>query len=109
MNESQTKFNKNRNEIPGRKHTHYDIYSDSKDNENSIFGKKTLDSDHIKDCIYGVNMDGSKFFINEMKEKKYAKNIQKPLGKSYQRNYNLPEEINSDNFKFGIQSKVCMK
>ena len=108
MNESQKKFNKIRNETNGKKHINYGIYANSKDYENSIFGKKTFDSDHIKDCIYGVNMDGSKYFINEMKEKKYAKNIQKPLGKSYQRNYNLPEEIYSNNFKFGIQSKVCM-
>ncbi len=102
MSETQIKFSKTLKGIPGIKQTHYGIFNDPKEYENYIHGQKTADSDHLKDCIYGTNLNGAKYYINQMNEKKYVRNQKEPLGKNMDRNYIFPEEVKDENFKFGV-------
>ena len=86
----------------GVKQLHPGIYNDPKDYENIVHGIKTLNSDHVPDCIKGANIDGNKIFMNQLAESHYASNKREPLGKSIVRNYNFPEQVKNSNFKFGI-------
>jgi hypothetical protein len=105
MSQTQTKFSKTLREIPGKKQTHYGIFNDPKEYENNVHGLKTADSDHLKDCIYGTNLNGAKYFINKMKEQKYVRTQKEPLGKTLQRNYVFPEEVKKEVFKFGVPTQ----
>jgi hypothetical protein len=58
----------------------------------------------MTDCIYGNNLNGVKYFMNQMNEQIYAKNKREPLGKSIIRNYNFPDLIKEENFRFGLNS-----
>ena len=86
----------------GVKQLHPGIYDDPKDYENLVHGVKTKSSDHVPDCIKGANIDGNKFFMNQLAESHYASSKREPLGKSIVRNYKFPEQVKDDNFRFGI-------
>ena len=90
----------------GVKQLHPGIYDDPKFYEELTHGMKSKSSDHVPDCIKGANIDGNKFFMNQLAESHYASNKREPLGKSLIRNYKYPEEIkNNNNFRFGIPTK----
>lgn len=101
------KYRKSEKEFPGRKQIHYGIYDDPKDYEEYLHGVKTLDSDHVNDCIKGRNLSGINYFVNSIKESKYAKNQREPLGKSIIRNYEFPEKYKENEFRFGIPTSGC--
>lgn len=105
MPENQKKFSKTLREIPGKKQLHHGVFNDPKDHENLIHGKKTADSEHTNDCIYGTNLNGIQYFKNEMKEKQYKRSRKEPLGKTMERNYIFPPETRTDGFKFGVPTK----
>jgi hypothetical protein len=86
------------------KQTHYGHHDDKKEYENYIHGKATKGSLHVSDCIYGHNFNGIKYFMNQMNEQIYKRNKREPLGKSIIRNYNFPDTVKEENFKFGINS-----
>jgi hypothetical protein len=67
-----------------------------------MHGVKTLESDHVDDCIKGNNLSGIKHFLNKINEDKYARNQREPLGKSIIRNYDFPQAVKNEEFKFGI-------
>lgn len=102
MPEVQHKFSKTLREIPGKKQLHPGVFNDPKDHEALIHGKKTAASEHTSDCIYGTNLNGIKYFMNEMKEKQYVRSKKEPLGKTMERNYIFPPEAQTDGFKFGV-------
>jgi hypothetical protein len=52
-------------------------------------------------------MSGVNYFLNKIKEDKYARNQREPLGQSIIRNYKFPEVVKEDNFKFGIPTTGC--
>lgn len=101
------KYRKSIREMPGVKQLHPGIFNDPKDYEDLIHGVKTQDSEHVDQCIKGSKLSGIKFFENEIKESKYARNNREPLGKSIIRNYEFPEKVREDNFKFGIPTTGC--
>jgi hypothetical protein len=86
----------------GVKQLHPGIFNDPKDYENLVHGVKTKHSDHVPDCIKGANIDGNKFFMNQLAESHYASSKREPLGKSIVRNYKFPEQVKENNFRFGI-------
>ena len=86
----------------GVKQLHPGIYDDPKDHEDLVHGVKTKHSDHVPDCIKGANIDGNKFFMNQLAESHYASSKREPLGKSIVRNYKFPEAVKENNFRFGI-------
>lgn len=96
------KYRKSIREMPGKKQLHPGIYNDPKDHEEMVHGVKTQYSDHVRDCIKNSNLDGVKFFMNNIKEQKYARNQREPLGSSLVRNYEFPEKVKNDSFKFGV-------
>jgi hypothetical protein len=98
------KFRKSDRDEPGIKQIHRGIYDDPKEWDHIKHGKPTSESLHVNDCIYGTNLNGIKYFMNEMKEQKYAKAKREPLGKSIMRNYNFPEIVKDDKFKFGLHT-----
>ena len=65
---------------------------------------KSKPSDHVPDCIKGSNIDGNKFFMNQLAESHYASK-KKNLGKSLVKDYIFPEEVKNQNFKFCLQTK----
>ena len=88
----------------GVKQIHPGIYDDPKDYENMVHGITSQSSDHVPDVIKGLNMDGNKYFMNQLAESNYASNKREPLGKSIVRNYNFPDTVKKDGFKFGLPS-----
>lgn len=100
--ENIKKYRKSIREVPGIKQLHHGIYDDSKECEDMTHGVKTLASEHVNDCIKGGNLSGIKHFMNNINEQKYARNSREPLGKSIMRNYEFPEKVKEDKFKFGI-------
>ena len=52
-------------------------------------------------------MNGVGYFINEIKENKYSRLQREPLGKSIIRNYEFPEKVKEDSFKFGVPTSGC--
>ena len=99
------KFRDSTKQRVGVKQLHYGIYDDPKDYENLVHVIKTLESDHVPDCIKGLNLDGNKYFMNQLNESNYASNKREPLGKSIVRNYNFPEEVKNPGFRFGVPTK----
>lgn len=91
-------------EVPGTKQIHYGIYDDEREWEVANHGKPTAASLHVDDCIYGSNLNGIKYFMNEMNEQKYAKARREPLGKSIIRNYTFPEAVKENNFRYGLHT-----
>ena len=106
--EALAKFRNTRHLIPGIKQLHYGVYNDPKDYEDLVHGVPTKSSDHVPDCIKGSNLNGNKYFMNQIAESQYPSNKREPLGKSIMRNYNFPEEVKSDGFRFGIPTKGIM-
>ena len=96
------KYRESTRQRVGVKQLHPGIYDDPKDYENLVHGCKTLNSDHVPDCIKGANIDGNKFFMNQLAESHYASSKREPLGKSIVRNYKFPEVVKDNNFRFGI-------
>ena len=96
------KFRNSTHQRVGVKQLHPGIYDDPKDYENLVHGVKTMNSDHVPDCIKGANIDGNKFFMNQLAESHYASSKREPLGKSIVRNYKFPEQVKENNFRFGI-------
>ena len=92
----------------GVKQLHPGIYDDPKFYEDLTHGMKSKPSDHVPDCIKGANIDGNKFFMNQLAESHYASKKREPLGKSLQRDYIFPEEVKNEQFKFGIPTKGLM-
>lgn len=91
-------------ETPGVKQYHHEIYDDPKD---YVHGKKTQDSLHVPDIIKGENVNGNQLFMNQIKEKNYASSIKEPLGHSFKRNYELPDQVKDPKFQFGIPTTGC--
>jgi hypothetical protein len=86
----------------GVKQIHPGIYDDPKDYENMVHGVVTKSSDHVPDLIKGLNMDGNKYFMNQLAESHYASNKREPLGKSIVRNYKFPDSVKKEGFQFGV-------
>ena len=100
--DSIKKYRESTRQKIGVKQLHPGIYDDPKDYENLVHGVPTADSDHVPDCIKGANIDGNKFFMNQLAESHYASSKREPLGKSIVRNYKFPEIVKNDDFRFGI-------
>ena len=96
------KYRDSTRQLVGVKQLHPGIYDDPKDYEDLVHGVKTKHSDHVPDCIKGTNLDGNKFFMNQLAESHYASSKREPLGKSIVRNYKFPEQVKENNFRFGI-------
>ena len=92
----------------GVKQLHPGIYDDPKFYEDLTHGNPSKPSDHVPDCIKGANIDGNKFFMNQLAESHYASRKKEPLGKSLRRDYIFPEEVKNANFKFGVPTKGIM-
>lgn len=96
------KYRRTVREIPGKKQLHRGIFDDPKDYEELIHGVKTKYGDHVPDCIKVRDYSGTKYFLNQLQENKYASSRREPLGKGIMRNYKFPEEVSKEDFKFGI-------
>lgn len=96
-----TKYRKTIREIPGTKQYHRGIFDDPKDYESYIHGVKSKESLHVPDCIRS-SLDGTKLFLNQLKEKTYASSKREPLGHSIVRNYKFPDQVKSPSFQFGL-------
>ncbi|KAM3131622.1 hypothetical protein pb186bvf_016286 [Paramecium bursaria] len=67
---------------------------------NYVYGKKTDPSDKTSD-IFKPQNEGIKELVLEINEQKYASRQKEPLGIVPSRNYNWPNETQSDGFAFG--------
>jgi hypothetical protein len=61
--------------------------------ENTAFGKKTYNSEHVNDIIKAQNLQGLADKFNDIKEGKYASQMKEPLGTGYQRGYKWPDQV----------------
>lgn len=86
----------------GVRQLHPGIYDDPRDYENLRHGITSKSSLHVPDVIKGLNMDGNNYFMNSLAENNYASSKREPLGKSIVRNYQFPESVKQEGFRFGI-------
>ncbi|KAL4491814.1 hypothetical protein ABPG72_006069 [Tetrahymena utriculariae] len=96
------KYRKSYKNQPGQTILHYGIYDDQKPPETFVYGKKIEGSDHVQQVMDSGKTDGIKQMINEIKEAKYHSRQVEPLGKRMERNYEFPQEVHQNNFKFGL-------
>lgn len=102
------KYRNSTKEKVGVKQLHYGIYDDDKTYENYVHGIKTLNSDHVEDCIINKENKGINHFLNHIRESKYATSWREPLGKGLQRNYVFPEKVtHTEKFRFGVPTVGC--
>lgn len=94
------KYRKSFNNQPGVKQRHYGLVDDEIPDQ--TFGKKTYASEHVEEVIKAQNLAGLADYNNDLKEGKYQSHLKEPLGKSYQRNYNYPNQVQNGEFKFGV-------
>ncbi|EGR29619.1 hypothetical protein IMG5_152210 [Ichthyophthirius multifiliis] len=84
---------------------HHGVKDDPKPNENFIYGKKVEGSDHVTDVFDGSKQQGIKQMINQLKEAQYASRTLEPLGEPMKRNYQFPDQVHDESFKFGLATK----
>lgn len=96
------KFRKSFNNQPGVKQQHYGMVDDPTPDEKFSYGKKTYASEHVDEVIKAQNLAGLADYNNNLKEGKYNSHIREPLGKSYARGYNMPEQTKEDKFEYGV-------
>ena len=80
------------------KQKHYGLVDDPTPDEKFSFGKKTHESEHVSEVIKAQNMAGLADYNNDLKEGKYQSHQREPLGKSYQRGYNFPDQVKNQEF-----------
>ena len=73
---------------------------------NRAFGKIIQNSDPVSLVMKAQNLNGLADKFNDIKESKYQSQAREPLGKAYQRGYNLPAVIQSNEFKYGVPSGI---
>lgn len=103
------KYRNSTKERVGVKQLHPGIYDDDKTYESYTHGIKTLYSEHVPDCIKVPGNSGVGYFLNQIKEQKYASNKREALGRGLQRNYVFPEETQKEGFRFGVKTNGCKK
>ena len=69
------------------------------------YGKPQFGSDHVDIVIKSQNLSGLADKFNDTLESKYDSVKREPLGRSYQRNYNWPEQAQHGKIAFGMPSK----
>lgn len=95
------KYRKSFNDEPGMKQIHYGIMEDPIPPPSFTYGKKTYQSDHVNEVIGPNKSQSLAEYEKHLKEQKYASSIKEPLGKGYERGYNYPEVVQTNDFKFG--------
>ena len=73
--------------------------------DNVCHGKKIKKLENVSNLIKSNINKGFKKIKNELKEKIYKSQIQKPYAKSLSRNYIFPEKVNKANFHFGKKTQ----
>lgn len=96
------KYRKSFNNQPGIKQKHYGLVDDDMPDQRFTYGKQTIESEHVGEVIKAQNLAGLADYKNDLKEGKYNSHIREPLGKSYQRGYNYPDQIKTSDFQFGV-------
>lgn len=96
------KYRKSFNNQPGIKQKHYGLVDDNMPDQRFTYGKQTIESEHVGEVIKAQNLAGLADYKNDLKEGKYNSHIREPLGKSYQRGYNYPDQIKTSDFQFGV-------
>ena len=72
------------------------------------YGRKTMATDPVDVVIKAQNLNGLADKFNDAKEGKYASAVREPLGKSYQRGYQWPEQAKGDGHSFGVPTGYSM-
>ena len=88
--------------LPDCLQIHYGLANDPKKPENFTYGKKTHASDHVDYVIKAQNLSGLADYHNDLKESQYASNVREPLGKGYSRKYQFPDQVQTQQFSFGV-------
>lgn len=79
-------------------------------NQKAVYGRPSWESDHVDTVIKSQNLNGLADKFNDIKQSKYASAIKEPLGRSINRDYNWPQQVQTpQNFNFGKGSIICDK
>ena len=100
------KYRKSFNDEPGMKQIHYGILEDPLPPSTFAYGKKSHVSDHVNQIIGPNKSQSLAQYEKELRENKYASSIKEPLGKGFERGYSYPNQVHSNEFKFGQQTEV---
>lgn len=94
---------------PGQIQVHPGLQDDkSKFDKDHAYGKPQFGSDHVDVVIKAQNFSGLADKFNDTLESKYDSVKREPLGKSFQRNYDWPEQTANGKTTFGLPSKDCI-
>lgn len=90
----------------GKTTLHFGNYNDVQNmDKNMCHGVKTQQSEMVESLIKNQNDQGFMKFIQSNLERNYKSEIEKPHGRSYQRNYVFPEVVHEETFLFGVKTR----
>ena len=99
------KYRKSFNDEPGMKQIHYGILEDPLPPSTFSYGKKSHNSDHVHQIIGPNKSQSLAQYEKELRENKYASSIKEPLAKGFERGYTFPQQVYSNEFRFGQQTE----
>jgi len=96
------KYRKSYKNAHGKTITHYGKINDPLPGQDFTYGLKTAGSDHVPNVFTDKELEGLPGYIRNLKEEKYQRNINEPLGHGVNRNYKWPDQTQLDKFRFGV-------
>jgi len=99
------RYRKSYKNAAGATITHYGKVYDPLPPQSFTYGVGTASSEHVPQALTDKGMNGINGYMRELKEQKYARNQNEPLGQTVNRNYKWPEQSKKEDFRFGIASK----
>eukprot|EP00744_Colponema_vietnamica_P004533 GILI01006748.1.p1 GENE.GILI01006748.1~~GILI01006748.1.p1 ORF type:complete len:449 (+),score=65.06 GILI01006748.1:52-1347(+) len=101
------KYRKSFYSEPGMKIRHRGLVNDPAPDTNAVYGRKTGVGEHVSDVFAVQRASQLQEYLRQRKESIYQSTKREPLGKAFTRNYSLPEEVKSEDFKYGVKSNQC--
>jgi hypothetical protein len=99
------KYRKSHANEPGKIQRHWGMAEDApKQPLSHSFGKTSHGSEHVDQVMQAQHLVGLADKFNQIKENQYASQKREPLGQSYSRGYQWPQQANDPEFRFGVGS-----
>jgi len=99
------KYRKSYKNATGQTITHYGKVNDVLPSADFTYGLQTAGSEHVPHVLTDNGLQGINGYKRALKEEAYARNQKEPLGQSLSRNYQYPDSVHGDEFRFGVPTK----
>jgi len=99
------KYRKSYKNAHGMTITHYGKVNDPLPHPEFTYGLQTAGSEHVPHVLTDKGLDGINGYMRNLKEEKYARTKNEPLGHTITRNYQWPSKTQEEEFRFGVGTK----